>query len=166
MLIRPEQPRDFDAIDDVVRGAFGGDDEVRLVRQIRSNDGYVPKFSLVADDDNEIVGHIMLSYVTLADRPVLQLSPLAVKPGRQKQGIGDALSRDALMRAEEASEPLVLVLGHPEYYPRFGFESARALGIDPPVDAIPDGPWMAKRLTFYDSSYKGRVDFGPAFELG
>ncbi len=165
MLIRPEQPRDFDAIDDVVRGAFEGETEVRLVHQIRANDGYVPKLSLVMDDDGEIVGHIMLSYVFLDAHKVLQLAPLAVKPGRQNEGIGDALSRDAIARADEAGEPLVLVLGHTNYYPRFGFESARACGIEPPDDATPDGAWMAKRLANYDASLTGRVDFGPAFSV-
>lgn len=165
ILIRPERPFDFDAIDAVVRDAFGGETEVRLVHQIRSGPGYVPAFSLVAADESEIVGHIMLSYVRLGEGRVLQLSPLAVKPSRQNQGIGDALSRDALMRADEHLEPLVLVLGHPEYYPRFGFESARGLGLDPPDDAITDGPWMVKKLSNYDPTLTGRIDFGPAFVL-
>ena len=165
LLIRPERPFDFEAIDDVVRGAFEGETEVRLVHRIRGGEGYVPKLSLVADDDGEIVGHIMLSYVELAGRKVLQLSPLAVKPGRQNEGIGDALSRDALQRADEELEPLVLVLGHPNYYPRFGFEPARSLGIEPPDDAITDGPWMVKRLSNYEPALTGRVDFGPAFVL-
>jgi putative acetyltransferase len=167
MIVRPERPFDFDAIDDVVGAAFDnpGDPEVRLVHQIRANGGYVPQFSLVADDFGEIVGHIMLSYVALGERRVLQLSPLAVKPSRQNEGIGDALSRDAIMRADEGLEPLVLVLGHPNYYPRFGFVPARSLGIEPPDEAITDGPWMARKLANYDPSLTGRVDFGPAFEL-
>ncbi len=167
MIVRPERAFDFDAIDAVVGAAFDNehDPEVRLVRQIRANDGYVPEFSLVADDEGDVVGHIMLSYVTLGDRKILQLSPLAVRPERQKQKIGDALSRDAIMRADEALEPLILVLGHPNYYPRFGFVPARSLGIDPPDDAIPDGPWMARKLANYDPALTGRVDFGPAFKL-
>jgi putative acetyltransferase len=165
MIVRPERAFDFDAIDAVVGAAFNrpDDPEVRLVRRIRELDGYVPEFSLVADDEGEIVGHIMLSFVSLGPRRVLELAPLAVAPHRQKQGIGDALSRDALMRADEALEPLVLVLGHADYYPRFGFESARALGIEPPDDAIPDNAWMVRKLANYDPSLTGRVDFGPAF---
>jgi putative acetyltransferase len=163
MIVRPERPFDFDAIDDVVLRAFDDESTVRLVHRIRENDGYVPQFSLVADDESEVVGHIMLSYISLGPRRVLQLSPLAVKPERQNQGIGDALSRDALMRADEALEPLVLVLGHPTYYPRFGFESARAYGLEPPDDSITDPPWMVKRLANYDPTLTGRVDFGPAF---
>jgi len=165
LIVRPERPFDFDVIDGVVRDAFDGETEVRLVRQIRANDGYVPGFSLVADDMGEVVGHIMLSYVHLGPRRVLQLSPLAVKTDRQNEGVGDALSRDAIMRADEALEPLVLVLGHPDYYPRFGFVPARSLGIEPPDEAITDGPWMALKLANYDPALTGRVDFGPAFIL-
>src|SRR5260221_309674 len=78
-------------------------------------DGYVPGLSLVADDYGDILGHIMLSYVRLEEFEVLELAPLSVKPGHQRIGIGDALTRDALLRADEAMQPLVLVLGHAEY---------------------------------------------------
>jgi len=167
VIVRPERPFDFNRIDGVVRDAFDrpGDPEVRLVRRIRENGGYRPQFSLVADEESEIVGHIMLSYVRLGERNVLQLAPLAVRPDRQNDGIGNALCWDAIMRADETLEPLVLVLGHPNYYPRFGFVPARSLGIEPPDDAIPDEAWMARKLANHDSTLTGRVDFGPAFAL-
>jgi putative acetyltransferase len=163
MIVRPERPFDYEAIDVVVREAFDspGDPEVLMVRRIREHDGYLPSLALVADDEGEIVGHIMLSYVGLGPHNVLQLAPLSVRPSHQNRGIGEALTRDALMRADEALEPLVIVLGHPNYYPRFGFEPAKQLGIEPPDDAIPDEAWMAKRLSSYDPSLRGVVDFGP-----
>lgn len=166
MRIRPETPADHDAVDAVVAAAFAndGDPEVRLVHRIRAGDGYVPELSLVAEDAGEVVGHIMLSYVRLGPHRVLQLSPLAVAPSHQRTGVGIALTEAALELAEAGGEPLVLVLGHPEYYPRFGFEPARPLGIDPPDDAIPDEPWMVRRLSAYDVRYTGRANFGPAFD--
>ena len=159
MLIRAERETDFDEIDDVVRSAFGKQDEVDLVHRLRALDGYAPEFSLVAVEDDEIVGHVMLSYVPVGPHRVLQLAPLAVKPGHQNEGIGDALSRHALDLADQRGEPLVLVLGHPNYYPRFGFESARGLGIDSDIPDLPDEPWMAKRLSNYDPSITGIAAF-------
>lgn len=163
MLIRAEKPADFDEIDDVVRGAFGQSDEVDLVHRVRSLDGYVPELALVAvEDSGEIVGHVMLSYADLSGHPVLQLAPLAVRPDRQRAGIGDALTRAALELADERGEPLVLVLGHSDYYPRFGFESARARGIESDIDGLPDEPWMVKILTNYDPSITGTASFPAA----
>ena len=160
MLIRAEKPVDFDEIDDVVRAAFGQQDEVDIVHRIRALDGYVPALALVAvEDDGTIVAHVMLSYAHLDERRVLQLAPLAVRPDRQRQGIGDVLTRAALELADERGEPLVLVLGHPDYYPRFGFESARARGIDSDIDGLPDEPWMVKLLTAYDPSITGTATF-------
>lgn len=159
MRIRPEKPSEFDAIDDVVRSAFGQQDEVDLVHRIRSLDSYVPELALVASEEGEIIGHIMLSYAQLGAKRVLQLAPLAIVPKRQHEGIGSSLTRVSLGMAEQRGEPLVLVLGHPEYYPKFGFESARAKGIEPSTPDIPDEAWMVRTLTAYDPSLKGTAVF-------
>jgi putative acetyltransferase len=159
VLIRTEREADYDAIDDVVRAAFGKQDEVDLVHRIRTGSGYVPELALVGDEDGDIVGHVMLSYVPIGQRRVLQLAPLAVRPDRQNASIGVALTSRALEIAEERLEPLVLVLGHPKYYPRFGFESARGLGIEPEIPDLPDDVWMARRLTNYDPSITGMATF-------
>jgi putative acetyltransferase len=173
VLIRAEKPVDFDEIDVVVRAAFGQQDEVDLVHRVRGLDGYVPELALVATDfDGSIVGHVMLSYARLeagpgvspGDEPrVLQLAPLAVRPDRQREGIGDALTRAALELADARGEPLVLVLGHANYYPRFGFESARGRGIESDIPGMPDEPWMVKVLTAYDPTLTGTATF-PASE--
>lgn len=168
MLIRPEEPRDFDAIDVVVRDAFTNDDrsgepESKLVRKLRASDGYVPELALVAIEDDEIVGHIMFTYVDLGPHRVLQLAPLAVHPDKQNAKIGDALSREGIARADAKGEPLICVLGHPNYYPRFGFESGKALGIQAPDDAM-DPAWMVRKLSNYDASIKGRVRFSAPFD--
>ena len=160
MLIRAEKPADYEEIDAVVRAAFGQQDEVDLVHRVRDLDGYVPELALVAtDDDGAIVGHVMLSYADLDGRRVLQLAPLAVRPDHQNEGVGGALTTAALDLADERGEPLVLVLGHTDYYPRFGFESARARGIESDIEGLPDGPWMVKVLTNYDPSLTGTATF-------
>ena len=163
MRVRPETPTDYDAVAAVTEAAFGKPQEARMVEAIRASDGFVPELSLVADTDGEIVGHIILSYVSLEDgQRLLELGPISVRPDRQGKGIGGALIRAALAVADERGEPLVLVLGQPSYYPRFGFRRASALGIIPP-DGIPDEAWMATTLPAYRPDLRGRVIFPPAF---
>jgi putative acetyltransferase len=123
--IRPERPEDNNAIARVVGDAFGGDVEVRLVEAIRASENYVPDFALVAVEGDDVIGHVMLSYVTLADDDVthriLSLSPLAVAPDRQRVGVGSALVHEALAQADASGEPLVVLEGSPDYYGRLGF---------------------------------------------
>ena len=161
MLIRPEQPADFDEIDAVVAAAFKQPDEAELVRKIRTLDTYIPQLTLVAVEDGRIVGHVMHSYALIDGHRVPQLAPLAVRPDRQNAGIGDALTRRALELADERGEPLVLVLGHPSYYPRFGFEPARSLGVESSIPDLPDDVWMAKPLGGYDPALRGLATFPP-----
>jgi putative acetyltransferase len=166
MLIRPETAADADEIAAVVEAAFGRAQEAEFVAAVRTSDRFVLELSLVAAVDGSVAGHVLLSFVDLepSARQVLVLAPLAVSPPQQGRGIGSALVREALARADAAGEPVVVVLGHPGYYPRFGFEPARALGIDPPHD-WPDEAWMAARLAAYDDSVRGRVEYPPAFAV-
>ena len=167
LLIRPETPADTAAVREVNEQAFGRPVEANLVDRIRASDRAVAGLSLVADLDGRVVGHILLSYVdlhggsTITD--VLLLAPLAVLPPHQGQGIGGRLIRGALDEAEAREEPLVLVQGHPSYYPRFGFERARPLGIEPPQEDL-DAAWMVRRLSRWSPSLRGRVRYPPAFD--
>jgi putative acetyltransferase len=163
--MRAERPGEEDAIADVTTRAFGKQREARMVEAIRASDGFVPELSLVAELDGEIVGHVLLSYVGIAGDPrrVLELGPMSVAPEHQRQGIGSALVRKALRLADERGEPLVLVLGHPWYYPRFGFRPASQLGITAPDPELPDEVFMAVPLQAYDSALRGRVILPPAF---
>jgi putative acetyltransferase len=167
MIVRPERATDTEAIATVVADALDDVNIARLVAKIRGSEHYVPELALVADVDGEVAGHIMLSYATLvgaAPRPVLLLSPLAVTPARQRQGIGAALVHAALERADGLGEPLVIVEGIPAYYPRFGFERARAHGIEAPSPTVPEEALMVRKLSAYRDDLRGRVVFPPAFD--
>ena len=170
-MIRAEHPDDFDAIAVVVEAAFKSPVEARLVELIRASEHYVPELSLVAEDNGQIVGHTMLSYTALRsddpaveDRWILQLSPLAVAPDRQKEGIGEALVRTSCALADDRGEPFVVLEGSPTYYGRFGFEPSSAYGIELPIpDWAPKDASQIFRLRAYDPNLRGKVVYPPAF---
>jgi putative acetyltransferase len=156
-VIRAATPADRKAIVAVTHAAFRGEEKaVRIVREVE------PEISLVAEEDGEVVGHVMLSRMRMGELRPLQLSPLSVAPTWQRRGIGSALTREALRLADEAGEPFVVLLGHPSYYPRLGFEPAAPLGINGPQDY--GEAWMLARLRAYDPSLRGTVEFPPAFD--
>lgn len=169
IIIRPERPADYDDIARVVEAAFGDANVARLVERVRASEFYVPELSLVAESDGEVVGHVMFSYVTLRrerdERRVLILSPLAAAPSLPREGIGSALVREGIARAEARKEPLIMVEGIPAYYPRFGFERARPYGIEPPTAKIPDAAFMVLRLSNYEPSLRGTIVYSPAFDI-
>ncbi len=137
-----------------------------MVELIRASAHYVPELALVAEENGIVVGHVMFSYATLVgdnERRVLELAPVAVTAERQRDGIGSALIREGIARAEARGEPLIVVLGHPGYYPRFGFEPARAHGIEPPSPELAPA-FMVRRLAAYDPGLRGQVRFPPAFD--
>jgi putative acetyltransferase len=165
MRIRRETEADHAAVAEVTAAAFGKEDEARLVEAIRACEEFVPELTLVAEEDSRIVGHVMFSYSAVegSTTRLLQLSPLSVAPDRQNSGIGAALTREGLRLADERGEPLVLVLGHPSYYPRFGFRPASTLGLEAPNPDWPDEAFMAVPLSAYDPAIRGRVTFAPPF---
>jgi putative acetyltransferase len=168
--ISPETPADRDAIRDVVSQAFAHQRGVAdLVDLIRASPQCVPELSLVARRAGKVVGHVMLSHadVVATDgtrRQVLTLSPLAVAPQVQRQGIGSELVRAGLQRADQLGAPLVLLEGSPAYYPRFGFEvsTRHGIAIDLPSWAPPEAA-MVYRLTAYDETIRGKLEYPPAF---
>lgn len=153
-MIRDARPSDHHAIVALTDAAFRGEEEA--VRVAREAD---PEMSLVWEEDGEVVGNVMLSRMIMGEHHPLQLSPLSVAPSHQGRGIGSALTREALRRADEAGEPFVLLLGHPSYYPRFGFRPAAPLGFEPPRDY--GDAWMVALLSADDGSLRGRVTFPP-----
>ena len=145
--VRPERPEDRHAVRHVNKRAFGRPDEADLVDRLREE---VPAYlALVALLGDEIVGHIAFTPVTLnpprPDLDVHGLAPMAVLPKHQRSGIGTALVREGLAACRRSGADAVVVLGHPAYYPRFGFEPAAARGLASEYDAPPEA-FMASEL--------------------
>lgn len=132
---------------------------------VRHSDRYIPELELVADLDGTVVGHILFSYIDLVGQEHLQvlgLAPIAVLPKFQRRGIGSLLVKMGLKAAEAREELMIIVLGHPQFYSRFGFEPTVAYGIESPFP-VPNEVFMVKLLKNYQGTYKGKVVYPPAF---
>ncbi|HKV66575.1 MAG TPA: N-acetyltransferase [Gaiellales bacterium] len=169
LVIRPERDADHPAIGEVVRAAFRRQPEevAAFVDRIRASEGFIAELALVAEDSSGVIAHLMLSWVGIeggSRSRILNLTPMSVRPDRQRQGVGTRLIRDALGRAEAAGEPAVMVEGIPGYYPRFGFEPAIPLGFVSPDPRIPDEAFMLKRLAGYRPDLAGRIVYPAAFD--
>ena len=125
--IREERPADIDAVRDLNRQAFDQEQEGRIVDALR--DAGALTLALVAISNSVLVGHIAFSPLAVGPEPGAALGPMAVAPSHQRQGIGSQLVAQGLERLREQGCPFVVVIGHPEFYPRFGFEPASALGL-------------------------------------
>jgi putative acetyltransferase len=167
VIIRPETAADHDAIRKVNDEAFGGPIEAKLVDAIRASDRFLPELSLVAVSEGQTRGHVISSYVDVepGSRRVLQVGPLAVLPSHQRRGIGSALMEETIRIADARGEPLLLIEGNPEYYERFGFTRADAVGIEPPPEAHGPQYFMIRPLAGYDPAFRGRAIY-PAETFG
>ena len=143
LFIRPEQPADLAAIHLINDQAFGQPAEANLVDKLRANGKAV--VSLVAVEDDQLVGHILFSEATIDAVTIIGLAPLAVLPSYQKQGIGTWLTTAGIEACRVAGYTAMIVLGHPEYYPRFGFVPASRFGIKSEYD-VRDEVFMALEL--------------------
>ena len=164
MRIRREEVQDIPKIHALNVAAFGSATEASIVERLRSDAHDV--VSLVAEDNDEIVGHIMFSPVHVVGAPDLRamaLAPMAVIPRRQRVGIGSALVRAGLEECRRSGAAVVFVVGHPSYYPRFGFSPASASGFkcefEVPAEAFMAAELIPEALT--DRS--GTVHFHEAF---
>jgi len=164
VTIRPERADDAAAIRAVHRAAFPTDDEARVVERLRDRDQ--ARVSLVAEEDGCVVGHIVFSPVSLVAPSAcslgLGLAPLAVLPSHQRHGIGSALVRAGLTDCREQGCAFVVVLGHPGYYPRFGFQRASVVGLRNEYGA--DEAFMVLELQAGSlPAGGGLVKYGPEF---
>ena len=148
IAIRPEKPGDAAAVRIVNEKAFSRPIEADLVDKLRI--ACPEAVSLVAESEGVIVGHILFTPVMLQTRTKsiagMGLGPMAVVPERQNQGIGSQLVTAGLEVLRQQACPFVVVLGHPEYYPRFGFAPASRQGIHCPWEGVPDNVFMAIAL--------------------
>lgn len=150
MTIRHERPEDTAAIRDVHRRAFGQEQEGRIVDALRANGAVL--LSLVAEDGDEVVGHVTFSPLQVGDVTGATLGPMAVVPERQRQGIGSRLVEAGIDHLARARCPLIGLIGHPSFYPRFGFRPASARGITCAWD-VPDEAFMV--LVLDDAAMAG-----------
>jgi putative acetyltransferase len=164
ITVRPEEPDDFSRLRELQLASFAPSElEADIADALRAAGDHVPELCLVAVDGDVLVGHVMLSKARVDGHPAIGLGPIAVDPARQREGIGDALMREAIDRATKTDYPLIALLGHPTYYPRFGFQPAEAtFGISSKYDAPPEA-WMALALPAYEPHIRGRFRYAEAF---
>lgn len=150
LIIRPETASDYPVITYVNNLAFGQPAEGELVEKLRNNPNFVIELSLVAEIDEKIVGHILffpikIKSISGKQKHIVSLAPMAVIPEFQRRGIGGELIKRGFEACMEVGYDSVVVLGHPEYYPRFGFKQACTWKIKDPFGA-PDEVYMAIEL--------------------
>lgn len=166
MIIRAEALDDHAAIAEVNQAAFGGDAEARLVASLRADRQVIA--SLVAvDESGQVVGHVLFSPATIRtgtdERQVASLAPMAVLPSHQRQGIGSMLVERGLQACKLAGYRAVIVVGHPDYYPRFGFSATLVARLENPFTA--GDAFMAMELARGSLSdlQDGRIVYPEAF---
>jgi putative acetyltransferase len=139
----------YPAIHEINLLAFGQENEARLVENLRKSHSFDFQLSLAAIKEGRVFGHILFSPITIRTErgavPAVALAPMAVHPEFQNQGIGSKLVREGLEQCRKLGHEIVIVVGHPNYYPRFGFASARAKRLEAPFP-VPDEAFMVKEL--------------------
>ncbi|MBU2009665.1 MAG: N-acetyltransferase [Chloroflexi bacterium] len=164
--IRPEAPEDISAIHHVNKQVFGRENEAKLVDKLRNRG--VLTISLVAVQDSEIVGHIAFSPVIVetgrSSFEAITLAPLVVLPAYQRKGIGSQLVGAGLEECRHLGHEIVVLVGHPDYYPRFGFVRAKTKGLECEFE-VPNEAWMVLVLRGHAlAGRRGTVRFQPEFK--
>ena len=170
MLIRRERPDDAPAVRAVHQAAFErsefdgtGAPEARLVDELRADGDSIAALTLVAEHDRRVIGHVVCSRAFIDARPSLGLGPIGVRPDAQRSGVGTALMHAVIAAADALNEPTIVLVGHPWFYPRFGFEPAVDVGITPPHDWSREH-FMVRRLSAWSPQDRGTFHYAPAFE--
>jgi predicted N-acetyltransferase YhbS len=166
--IRQEQKKDIDAVYSVVKSAFekmelADGDEQDLVDRLRKSQAFIPELSLVAESDGKVIGHILFTKMKIGGHPSLALAPVAVLPEYQKQGVGGKLIREGHRIAKELGFKSVILVGHPAYYPRFGYSPASKWKITAPFE-VPDKAFMVLELVEGGlTGVSGMIEYAPEF---
>ncbi|MDD2665591.1 MAG: N-acetyltransferase [Methanocellales archaeon] len=157
LTIRKGEEKDYKKVYEVNCLAFQQENESKLIEKIRKGKNFIPELSLVAEIEDEIMGHILFSRINIFGDSVfdsLALAPMAVSPEFQKKGIGSNLIKKGIEKAKELGFDSIIVLGHKEYYPKFGFQRASKWNIKCPFEA-PDEAFMAIELT--ERAFEGKA---------
>ena len=172
MLIREELVKDYEEVEKVIEESFktaefSDNEEHNLVKRLRERDEFIKELSLVSEDNNRIIGHILLTKALIRDTnkitKTLALAPLSVLPEYQKCGIGKGLMNKAIEVARKLGYKSIVVLGHENYYPKFGFKKASIYGIKAPFE-VPDEAYMILELTLNSlDGVNGVVEYSKAF---
>jgi len=158
VIIEQECEKDYEFIAEMLQTSFKSDEEMMLVNRLRGTSEYIPELSLVAKYNNKIIGHCMLTKVTINNHQgYLALAPVAVHPDFQGKSVGSQLIKESISRAKEYKG--IVLLGHQDYYPRFGFVKASNYGIKCPFK-VPDENYMYLEL---NESESGTVQYSEAF---
>lgn len=169
IIIRTEINSDYTQVHNVNFVAFGNrEDEAKLVERIRETENFISQLSIVAEEHGEIVGHLLMSKAEIINgekrHEVIVLAPIAVKPNNQKQGIGKQLIYEGLNRCKQLGHFIVLLIGHPSYYPKFGFKPAREYGLELIQFEVPDEVFMVCELNEgILNTIKGELKYPSAF---
>ncbi|RYV49416.1 GNAT family N-acetyltransferase [Pengzhenrongella frigida] len=172
--MRREDPADRRAVENLTREAFWGMtgprcNEHLLVRRLRESDAFVPELDMVAEVDGTLVGSIVFSRAQVVGEggrwDVLTFGPLSVAPGRQGSGVGGALLRRSLVEAARLGHRAVLVYGHPDYYPRFGFVRGSEVGITAPGGITFDALMALELVDGGLNGVRGEFRLAPAFVI-
>ncbi|MEV6216831.1 N-acetyltransferase [Nocardia sp. NPDC051833] len=147
MKIRTETPADFDRVAEVITAAFGEPDEATLIDALRADECWIPELVLVAEDGNgRVIAHSVITRATIGTTQSLTLAVVSVDPAHQGTGTGTRIIRAGLDTARARGEHTITVLGHPGYYPRFGFEPAADHGVTCTLSAGPEAGKMVMSL--------------------
>ncbi|UII31941.1 N-acetyltransferase [Fulvivirga ulvae] len=170
--IRQEKESDYTAVFDLIEEAFRTEPmsdhaEHFLVERLRKSQAFIPELSIVAEMDKRVIGHILLTRVTIENEmdkfDSLALAPVSVLPQYQKQGIGGMLIRYAHGKARELGYGSVVLLGHEKYYPKFGYRPAESFGIQLPFDAPGENCMIIELMINSLDGVKGIVEYPEEF---
>jgi putative acetyltransferase len=169
VIVRRETPADVAAARAVQVAAFQRPDtseepiEAGLLDALRICDGWMPELSIVAEIDGTVVGHVVTTRGFVGDTPALGLGPIGVLPSHQHHGFGLALVHAAIGAADALGEPLIALLGSPDYYSRFGFVASSTIGITPP-EAAWGHYFQVRTLTAHSAEIRGRFRYAAPFD--
>lgn len=164
MKIRKETAADIEAVFEINRSAFPTEEEAQLVNRLRETAS--PLISLVAEGEQEIIGHILFTPVTLDSDTnlfLMGLAPMAVNPARQNKGVGSLLARAGIEECRAIGAAGLVVLGHPKYYSRFGFSPSANFGIKSKYDGAPEVFMVLELSAEVFAGKAGVISYHPSF---